>query len=99
MRSSKQWKSATNKVSAGKGTIDRRCHMTTTTQTMPSVQKSVTVNASVEHAFRIFTEGFDTWWPRGHHIGKKPLQKAGTEPRAGGRCYGREADGNECQWG
>jgi len=73
--------------------------MTTTTQTVPSVQKSVTVNASVEHAFRVFTEGFDTWWPRGHHIGNKPLQKAVIEPRTGGRCYGREADGHECQWG
>ena len=72
--------------------------MTTTTQA-PTVQKSVTVKAGLEHAFKVFTEGFDTWWPRGHHIGKKPLQKAVIETRAGGRCFGREADGTECQWG
>jgi uncharacterized protein YndB with AHSA1/START domain/uncharacterized damage-inducible protein DinB len=72
--------------------------MTTTAQA-PTVQKSVTVKAGLEHAFKVFTDGFDTWWPRGHHIGKKPLQKAVIEARAGGRCFGREADGTECQWG
>jgi uncharacterized protein YndB with AHSA1/START domain len=73
--------------------------MTMTTQQAASVQRSVTVKAGLEHAFNVFTGGFDTWWPRSHHIGKKPLQKAVIEPRAGGRCFGREADGNECQWG
>jgi uncharacterized protein YndB with AHSA1/START domain/uncharacterized damage-inducible protein DinB len=63
------------------------------------VKKSVTVKASVEHAFKVFTDGFDTWWPRAHHIGKQPLVKAVIEPRAGGRCFGREADGTECDWG
>ena len=72
--------------------------MTTTTQAV-SVSRSVTVKADPAHAFKVFTEGFDTWWPRSHHIGKKPLVKAVIEPRAGGRCYGREADGTECQWG
>ena len=48
--------------------------MTTTAQAM-TVNKSVTVKGGLEHAFKVFTEGFDTWWPRGHHIGKKPLQK------------------------
>jgi len=33
------------------------------------VRKSVTVKATQEQAFRVFTEGFDTWWPREHHIG------------------------------
>jgi uncharacterized protein YndB with AHSA1/START domain/uncharacterized damage-inducible protein DinB len=59
----------------------------------------VTVKASAEHAFKVFTDGFDTWWPRAHHIGKQPLVKAVIEPRAGGRCFGREADGTECDWG
>lgn len=72
--------------------------MTTTAQAA-TVSKSVTVKADLERAFKVFTEGFDTWWPRSHHIGKKPLQKAVIEPRVGGRCFGREADGTECQWG
>jgi uncharacterized protein YndB with AHSA1/START domain/uncharacterized damage-inducible protein DinB len=63
------------------------------------VRKSITVKASVEHAFQVFTDGFDSWWPRSHHIGKQPMVKAVIETRAGGRCYGREADGTECNWG
>ncbi len=73
--------------------------MTITTEQTTAVQRTVTVNTNVEHAFNVFTEGFDTWWPRSHHIGAKPMQKAVIEPRVGGRCFGREADGNECQWG
>jgi uncharacterized protein YndB with AHSA1/START domain len=70
------------------------------TQTVAApVKKSITVKASVEHAFKVFTDGFDTWWPRSHHIGKQPMVKAVIETRAGGRCFGREADGTECDWG
>ncbi len=73
--------------------------MTTITDQTTAVHKSVTVKTDTQHAFDVFTAGFDTWWPRSHHIGKKPMQKAVIEPRVGGRCYGREADGTECQWG
>ena len=51
------------------------------------VRKSITVNASAEDAFRIFTEDFDSWWPRSHHIGKSPMKRAIVECRQGGRCY------------
>ena len=61
--------------------------------------KTVTVKASAEHAFAVFTEGFDTWWPRSHHTGETPLEKAVIEGRVGGRCFGRSVDGAECQWG
>src|SRR5215471_6246843 len=73
--------------------------MTITTEQTTALNRTVTVKADVEHAFDVFTDGFDTWWPRSHHVGKKPLQKAVIEPRVGGRCFGRETDGNECQWG
>jgi uncharacterized protein YndB with AHSA1/START domain len=63
------------------------------------VRKTITVKASADRAFKVFTEGFDTWWPRSHHIGKGALEKAVIETRLGGRCYGREADGTECPWG
>jgi hypothetical protein len=63
------------------------------------VRKSVVVKAGVDRAFQIFTEGFDTWWPRTHHIGKAPLKKAIVEARVGGRCYSEQTDGTECDWG
>src|SRR5689334_12116722 len=62
--------------------------MTTMDQTTDrSVRKSITVKAGLEHAFQVFTEGFDTWWPRTHHIGKAPMKKAIIQGRVGGRCY------------
>ena len=38
--------------------------------TVAPVRKSITVKATVEHAFKVYTDGYDTWWPRMHHIGK-----------------------------
>ncbi len=73
--------------------------MTVIDATDVPVRKTITVNVSTERAFKVFTEGFDTWWPRSHHIGKGALEKAVIETRLGGRCYGREADGTECPWG
>src|SRR5438045_2691130 len=63
------------------------------------VRKSITVKASAEHAFQVFTEGFDTWWPRSHHIGKSPMKKILIEGHPGGRCYTEQVDGTYCPWG
>lgn len=63
------------------------------------VRKSITVKATTEHAFRVFTEELDSWWPRSHHIGSSPMTKAIVEGRPGGRCYSKQADGSECDWG
>ena len=63
------------------------------------VRKTLTVRASPETAFRVFTEGFDRWWPRTHHIGKSELARAVIEPRLGGRWYEVCVDGSECDWG
>jgi uncharacterized protein YndB with AHSA1/START domain len=64
-----------------------------------AVRKSIVVNASVDHAFKVFTEGYDSWWPRSHHIGKSPMTKAIIEGKVGGRCYTEQQDGTECDWG
>jgi uncharacterized protein YndB with AHSA1/START domain len=64
-----------------------------------AVRKSISVSADVNRAFRVFTEGMDTWWPRAHHIGSSPLKKAIVEGRVGGRCYSEQMDGTECDWG
>jgi len=65
----------------------------------PVVRKSITVKASVERAFEVFTAGFDRWWPRSHHIGKVPMKRPIIEGRVGGRCYTEQTDGTECDWG
>jgi uncharacterized protein YndB with AHSA1/START domain/quinol monooxygenase YgiN len=63
------------------------------------VRHQVVVNAPVERAFSVFTEGFGTWWPKAHTISPVPVERAIMEPRAGGRCYDRATDGSECDWG
>lgn len=73
--------------------------MITDTSAVAPVRKTITVNASIDHAFRVFTEGFDTWWPRSHHIGKSPMTKAFIEGRLGGRCGAHQKDGTDCGWG
>jgi uncharacterized protein YndB with AHSA1/START domain len=73
--------------------------MTTNATTITPVRKTITVKASLEHAFQVFTEGVDTWWPRSHHIGKAPMKKCIIEGHAGGRCYSEHTDGSECDWG
>ncbi|PYO75873.1 MAG: ATPase [Gemmatimonadetes bacterium] len=66
---------------------------------LQAVRKSVTVSASPDEAFEIFTEDFDSWWPHTHHIGKAPMTKAIIEGRRGGRCYTEHEDGSEADWG
>jgi uncharacterized protein YndB with AHSA1/START domain len=63
------------------------------------VRKSVTVKAGAEHAFEVFTAGFDRWWPRSHHIGKVRMKRTIMEGHVGGRCYTEQIDGTECDWG
>lgn len=68
--------------------------------TTAAVQRSVTVNASPERAFEVFTAGFSSWWPMAsHHIGEQLAVEVVIEPFAGGRWYERDPDGNECEWG
>jgi uncharacterized protein YndB with AHSA1/START domain len=64
-----------------------------------AVTKTVTVNAPLPHVFEVFTQRFNTWWPRGHHIGKADLETAIIETHEGGRWYERGVDGSECEWG
>ena len=63
------------------------------------VRKSIAVKCAPERAFAVFTEGFDSWWPRSHHIGSSPMRKAVIEGRPGGRCYSQQEDGTDCPWG
>ncbi len=67
--------------------------------TTDAVRRAITVQASAERAFEVFTGRFDTWWPRSHHIGAADMKEAVIEPREGGRFYERGVDGSECDWG
>jgi uncharacterized protein YndB with AHSA1/START domain len=72
--------------------------MTQQTTIVP-VRQTVVVKTSVEHAFEVFTAGFNTWWPRQHHLSDNDLAEAVIEPRVGGRWYERDTGGAECDWG
>jgi uncharacterized protein YndB with AHSA1/START domain len=63
------------------------------------VRKTLTVDASPQRAFEVFTAGFDRWWPRSHSIGDSPLKTAVIEGKPGGRWYGLLENGTEAEWG
>ena len=70
-----------------------------TQQTDSVVRQAITVAAPIDRAFAVFTAGFDTWWPREHHIGAADMVEAVLETRLDGRFYERSVDGSECDWG
>ena len=63
-----------------------------------AVRREITVNAGQERAFEVFTAGFDSWWPRSHHIGRAELATAVIDPDAG-EWYELGTDGSRCDWG
>jgi uncharacterized protein YndB with AHSA1/START domain len=70
--------------------------MTAATET--SVRTEVTVKASQERAFKVFTEEMASWWHPDHHLIQGELQTMVVEPREGGRIYDLAKDGSECSW-
>ena len=64
-----------------------------------TIKKQLTVNASIDKAFRVFTANMTTWWPKMHHIGKSPLKECVVEPRVEGRWFEICEDGSQCNWG
>jgi hypothetical protein len=67
--------------------------------TVAPVRTSVTVDVSREHAFAVFTDRFDAWWPHSHHTGAAAVAAVRMEPREGGRWYEIGTDGSETEWG
>ena len=72
--------------------------MTSVTDT--SVKKSIIVNASVGARVRRVHRRVRHWWPRSHHIGEvADDRRRSSKTRVGGRCYTKQVDGTECDWG
>jgi hypothetical protein len=73
--------------------------MTTQAQ-IDAIQKSVTVQATLERAFQTFTDEIAGWWPTAtHSYGGDETETAVFEGKQGGRVYERQRDGTEAEWG
>jgi uncharacterized protein YndB with AHSA1/START domain len=63
-----------------------------------SVYVQIVVDAPIEQAFTVFTEGIGSWMPPEYNMLAVPIAARVFEPRAGGRVYDRGTDGSECHW-
>lgn len=63
-----------------------------------SVKMQITVEAPIERAFRVFTQGFGSFKPREHNLLSAPIAQTVFEPRVGGAVYDRGEDGSICRW-
>ena len=63
-----------------------------------AVRAEVVVNAPLERAFSVFTEGFGSFKPPEHNLLAVEIAETVFEPRVGGYLYDRGMDGSECRW-
>ena len=63
-----------------------------------SVRNSIVVEAPIETAFSVFTEGFGTFKPREHNLLAVEIAETVFETHVGGHIYDRGVDGSECRW-
>jgi uncharacterized protein YndB with AHSA1/START domain len=56
------------------------------------------VEAPLERAFAVFTEGFGRFKPPEHNLLAVDIAETIFEPRVGGYLYDRGVDGSECRW-
>jgi uncharacterized protein YndB with AHSA1/START domain len=59
---------------------------------------SIVVEAPIERAFSVFTEGFGRFKPPEHNLLEVEIAETVFEPREGGHVYDRGVDGSECRW-
>jgi uncharacterized protein YndB with AHSA1/START domain len=63
-----------------------------------TVRAQVVVEAPLERAFSVFTEGFGSFKPPEHNMLPVEIAETVFEPRVGGYLYDRGVDGSECRW-
>src|SRR5262245_15321077 len=62
------------------------------------VRKAVTVDCSVEEAFRIFTADAGSWWPVESHSLHQRVSEIVFEPHPGGAVYEVSENGERGHW-
>ena len=62
-----------------------------------AVRRAVRVRCSVEHAFDVFTQRIDLWWPRDHR--RRSAADMRFEAQPGGRFYQVGPQGEEIELG
>jgi uncharacterized protein YndB with AHSA1/START domain len=63
-----------------------------------AVRHSVVVDAPIERAFSVFTDGFGSFKPPDHNLLDAPIAETVFESHVGGHIYDRGVDGSECRW-
>ena len=68
-------------------------------RTIDEVKFAIDVAVPVDHAFRVFTEQFDSIKPREHNLLAVDIAETVLEAKPGGAVYDRGVDGSVCVWG
>jgi uncharacterized protein YndB with AHSA1/START domain len=63
-----------------------------------SIRHEVVVEAPIQRAFSVFTEGFGSFKPPEHNMLGVEIAETVFEPRVGGDVYDRGVDGSVCRW-
>ena len=64
-----------------------------------AISETVVVEAPIDRAFSVFTDGLGTWFPREYNLLSVDIAERTFEPRVGGSVFDRGTDGSECHWG
>jgi uncharacterized protein YndB with AHSA1/START domain len=70
----------------------------TTQASGTATRHSIVVEAPIERAFSVFTDGFGTFKPREHNMLQVEIAETVFETHVGGNIYDRGVDGSECRW-
>ena len=70
----------------------------TTQASDTATRHSIVVEAPIERAFSVFTDGFGTFKPREHNMLQVEIAETVFETHVGGNIYDRGVDGSECRW-
>ena len=63
-----------------------------------SARTSIVVDAPIERAFSVFTDGFGSFKPPEHNLLQVEIAETVFESHVGGHIYDRGVDGSECRW-